>query len=549
MSGWFRAGWAGCLISAATTPGWAAEPATKPVTYDDVRPVFRQRCVSCHNAERPRGDLDLSSFAAIKVGSTSGPVAVSGKADESLLYTLVAHLEEPFMPPNSPKIPQREIDLIRRWIDDGLRERAETGGNSVAPRPQSMPMVATAMTAPHETQVAVAAIPRRTAITALAVSPVAPLAAVSGLRQTVLFSLTDYLPAKAFEFPEGEVFVQKFSSDGQLLLVGGGIGGLSGKVVGIDMTTGRRVFELGDETDAVLAADITADKRLVAFGGPGRLVKLFRTDSGQQVATLRQHTDWILSVAFSPDGLLLASSDRFGSIQVWEAETGAEFFTLRGHVGPVTALAWSADSQQLVSAGQDGTVRWWDLHRGTQQAVWDGQSGGVLAMELLPDNQVLCGGRGKRLTVRGGAEVARMEVTLPDEIVELSATRDGRTAVAGDAQGNVSVVSLTDGKLLGRLEIPVNSALARKPVAVSRVVPKPAAHSISPELLAAEEAAQQAADELAATRKAYAAAEAALVQARETVTQLQEIIQRQEAAARQAAQRRDELRARSGHAR
>ncbi|HUQ69865.1 MAG TPA: c-type cytochrome domain-containing protein [Planctomycetaceae bacterium] len=548
MTCWSARWWCMGLSLLGTAVVRAAEPAQKPVTYDDVRPVFRQRCVSCHNAERPRGDLDLSTFAAIKVGSTSGPVAVSTKADESLLYTAVTHLEEPFMPPNSPKIPQREIDLIRRWIDGGLRERADPGGKTTDPRPQPAPVIAAATKPVPATLVTpVAAIPRRTAVTALAASPVAPLAAVSGHRQSVLFSLTDFKPVKAFEFPEGEVFVQKFSSDGELLLVGGGIGGLSGKVIGIETATGRRVFDLGNETDAVLAADISADKRLVAFGGPGRVVKLFRTDDGQQIATLRKHTDWILSVAFSPDGLLVASSDRFGSIQVWEAETGAEFFTLRGHVGPVNALAWAADSQRLVSAGQDGTVRWWNLHRGTQQASWDCHPGGVLALGLLPGEQVLCGGRDKQLSVRSGGDAARWDVTLSDQVVELAATGDGRVAVAGDARGNVSVVSLADGKLLGRLEIPVDPTLARKPVAVARATPKPVARrSVSPELAAAETAAQQLSDDLAATKKAHAAAEAALAQARETATQLQAIIVRQEEAARQAAQRVETLHAQSG---
>ena len=48
--------------------------------------------------------------------------SVAHKPDESPIYLSAAHLEDPKMPPNSPKIPQRELDLIRRWIEGGLME-------------------------------------------------------------------------------------------------------------------------------------------------------------------------------------------------------------------------------------------------------------------------------------------------------------------------------------------------------------------------------------------------------------------------------------------
>src|SRR5262245_42492056 len=73
----------------------SAQENAAPVTYDQVRAVFKKRCLTCHDADRARGDLDLSSVASIKAGSSSGPVVVAGKADESLVYTLAAHLEDP----------------------------------------------------------------------------------------------------------------------------------------------------------------------------------------------------------------------------------------------------------------------------------------------------------------------------------------------------------------------------------------------------------------------------------------------------------------------
>lgn len=70
----------------------AAEPSKTPLS------VFTQHCIGCHNADRPRGGLDLSTMAAVQEGGTSGKAAVAGKPDESLLYLLPAHLDEPKMP-------------------------------------------------------------------------------------------------------------------------------------------------------------------------------------------------------------------------------------------------------------------------------------------------------------------------------------------------------------------------------------------------------------------------------------------------------------------
>ena len=94
------------------------------VTFDgNVKPILAKRCAKCHNAERPRGELDMSSYGAIVLGGVSGKAVVAGKSDASPLYTMAAHLEDPKMPPNSPKIPQTELDTIRKWIDDGLIEK------------------------------------------------------------------------------------------------------------------------------------------------------------------------------------------------------------------------------------------------------------------------------------------------------------------------------------------------------------------------------------------------------------------------------------------
>ena len=100
------------------------------------------------------------------------------------------------------------------------------------------------------------------------------------------------------------------------------VGGKIGKVIGWEIKTGNRVFDIGSEYDSVLAADITSDHSLVALGGPGRRVKIYETSTGEEVANIKKHTDWVTSLSFSPDGVLLDFGDRNGGLYVWEAQTG-----------------------------------------------------------------------------------------------------------------------------------------------------------------------------------------------------------------------------------
>jgi hypothetical protein len=551
---------------------WAEEePAV--VSFDQVRPVFRKHCGACHSSNRPRGDLDLTNMASIQAGSTSGPAAIAGRPDESLLYLLPAHREEPRMPPNRPRIPQRELELIRRWIEGGMMERSgaaapprstETGTGSplkVLPKPPpsavaSQPAAVADSGGPPgllPAGVPLNPLPRRTAITALAASPRGPLVAVSGKSQVVLFNGSDSQPRTALAFPEGDVFALRFSGDGKLLLAGGGIGALSGKVVGYDVATGRRVFEVGDESDIVLTTDISPDGKLVAVGGPGRDVVIYRVDDGQAVARLRKHTDWVLSLAFSPDGLLLASGDRFGGLQVWATDSGKEFHTLRGHTGAVNAVSWPATSDRLVSAGEDGTLRTWDMHTGIEIASRDAGVGGVLALGVQRTGRVACGGRNGGVRIWPDPDSQPMAASMPDEVTEAALSFDGSLLFAADAAGTVTAFDGASGVAVAQLELPVappqppSASLASRARSAEPGVRRAVASTPPParrteDVERAQWDADQTAAELSSAREALAAAEAAAKYAEAVAERLRALVASREAAARRAEQRLAESR-------
>ncbi|HID22910.1 MAG TPA: hypothetical protein EYP14_10995 [Planctomycetaceae bacterium] len=462
------------VTPAAEKSGKPAKPpakkaAPKKITYEEhVKPILREKCFTCHNPDKKSNDLDLTSYATLMEGGASGEVIEPGSAEDSYLFLLVSHEEEPYMPPESDRLSDEKLAVIKAWIDGGALEHS--GSKAAAPKKPAVDLTLSA--APMEKPAVVAmpkdwpdqpvVIPQRAgAVTALATSPWAPLVAVAGHKQILLYHTGTLKRLGVLPFPEGTPHVLRFSRNGSLLLAGGGRGGASGRTVVWDVTTGKRLFAVGDELDAVLAADISADQALIALGSPLRVVRVYSTADGALVYQFRKHTDWIYAVAFSPDGVLLATADRNGGLYVLEAETGRQYLELKGHTKAVTALAWRPDSNVLASASEDGTIRLWEMENGRQVKNWRAH-GGVLSIEFTRAGQLVSCGRDRltRLWTQNGKAV-RTFPAFSDIALRVTYCDETNRVIAGDWTGDVRVWNAADGKLLGRL--PTNpSAPSRK---------------------------------------------------------------------------------------
>jgi WD40 repeat protein len=222
------------------------------------------------------------------------------------------------------------------------------------------------------------------------------------------------------------------------------------------------VTEVGDEADVVLAADLSPDHKLVALGGPGKLVKIFDTATGELKHKIKKHTDWVTAMEFSPDGQMLASGDRNGGAYVWEPATGGIVFTLGDHKDAVTALSWRADSQMLASASEDGRVILWYAEDGfptrTINAQADAKAGrngkapGVLSVQYARDGQFATCGRDNtaRVWKPDGGQVAKIDgfTDLPSRV---AFSHDGARVFAGDFTGKVRAWDLKEKKPAGEL--------------------------------------------------------------------------------------------------
>ncbi len=508
MTARFRLGTAAACLAFA---GFARAAET---TFEDhVLPVLRTHCGNCHNQDRKEGDLNLVSYAALMAGGSSGAAVEAGGGEASRLYRLMAHLDEPKMPPRGAKVPAKELAVVKTWIDGGLLERK--GGQAKASKRPKVDLALAAGASAKPTGPAampnadfladpVVKTKRAQMAFALATSPWAPLLAVAAQRQVLLYHTATQELVGVLPFPEGMPYTVKFSRNGALLLAGGGIAGKSGKVVVWKVDTGERVAEVGDEADAVLAADISADQSLIALGGSSKLVKLYAIKDGELVATMKKHTDWVMSCDFSPDGVLLATGDRNGGAVVWEGSTGKEFYVLPGHTGSINGLAWRSDSNLLATASEDTTVKLWEMQNGGAVKSWGAHGGGVLSMAVAPDNTLVTVGRdnvAKAWTFDGNLK--KQFPGMPDVPVRAAAHFDNQRAIAADWTGAIRMWNLADAKPIAELTSNPPTLAEQLATAAPRLE---ALRKETPALATANTAAQAA---FAAARDAHTKANAA----------------------------------------
>ncbi|QDT35776.1 WD40 domain-containing protein [Stratiformator vulcanicus] len=438
----------------------STKPKAPKYTFDKhVKPIFRAKCAGCHNASDKIAGLDLTTYAGLMQGGGAGDSIEPGDASASYLYMLVSHESEPTMPPESPKMADDKLAMIREWINIGAPENAssKTKGPAknaafdfVAPssgRPAGPPPMPERLS-----KQPVVTSERPGTITALAANPWSPLVAIGGEQQVVLYDAAKLEFLGILPFPEGSPEQLTFSTDGQLLIAGGGRGAYLGKVVVWDVKSGQRVMEAGDETDTVLAGELSPDRRFIALGGPKREVKGFAVEDGSLAYTITKHTDWVTALAFSPDGVLLATADRAGGLHLWEAWTGREFLTLEGHKEAITALSWRSDSNMLASSSEDGKIRLWSPSDGKKLKDFGAHGGGVSDVDFTRDGKLVSVGRDKtaKLWDANGKQLKTFPAFSDIALAVTSSDETGHV-IASDWSGEIRVFNTEDDKEVDKL--------------------------------------------------------------------------------------------------
>lgn len=109
------------------------------VVYRDVvHQVFEQKCNSCHNPNKKKGDFDMTTYEGLLEGGEMGYSIAPGDLDDSELYFRITlpQDDEDFMPADEkPPLSEVEVQLIGWWIEEGADPEKTVSQHSNIPAP------------------------------------------------------------------------------------------------------------------------------------------------------------------------------------------------------------------------------------------------------------------------------------------------------------------------------------------------------------------------------------------------------------------------------
>ncbi len=103
-----------------------ADETIAPVSFEEalvfadvIQPIFNQKCVGCHNADKQKGGLLLTDAESVMKGGKNGELFVAGHSETSLLLQRI-HLpldQKKHMPPSGKaQLSPEEMSLLVLWV-------------------------------------------------------------------------------------------------------------------------------------------------------------------------------------------------------------------------------------------------------------------------------------------------------------------------------------------------------------------------------------------------------------------------------------------------
>ncbi len=345
------------LVIAEDSP----ETTAKPVSfYTDIRPIFQANCTGCHQPAKTEGAYVMTSFEAVsRTGESGAASIVPGKPDESYLVSQITPKDGVAEMPKSRKaLSQPEIDLIRKWIEQGAKDDTPENTKQV-------------IDADHPPVYSKAPI-----ITSLDFSPDGKLLAIAGFHEVLLRSADgETLVARLVGMSE-RIESVKFSPDGKRLAVAAGNPARSGELQIWNVESHTLEVSLPLTFDTIYGATWSPDGTLVAVGCSDNVVRAFKSTTGEQVFFNGAHDDWPLATVFSVDGKHLVSVGRDMSTKLYAVETqrfidNVTSITPGALKGGISALDRSPLQDQIAVGGSDGTPRIYRMERVTKRVIGD----------------------------------------------------------------------------------------------------------------------------------------------------------------------------------
>ncbi len=447
--------WAALLIACPALRG--QEPPKEKETpepisyYRQVRPIFQQHCQGCHQPAKDQGGFVMTDHASLlKPGNSSQPGIVPGQFPKSLVFTQITSQggKPPAMPKGKDPLIDHDVNLIRRWIEQGAKDDT----------PSTTKLVVDAEHPPSYVHPPV--------ITSLSYSPDGQLLAVSGYHEVLLHKADGSgLVGRLVGLSE-RVQSVAFSPDGKWLAVAAGDPCRFGELQVWNVKNKRLKFSYPVTYDTIYGVSWSPDGTKI---------------SAKQVLYQGAHTDWVLDTVFSSDGLHLVSVSRDMSMKLTEVATqrfidNITSITPGALKGGLMAVARRPLQEkkmvksppdprdhlynELAVAGSDGVPRLYKMHRETKRVIGDDANrvrefepmlGRIFALAFNADGNLLASA--SSYNGQGEVRVYKVDRDKPDKrYIGLAAltTKTGRglmsLALLGDMHYAGQLVSKFEGQ-------------------------------------------------------------------------------------------------------
>ena len=436
----------GCLVSAAL-PAAAQE---KPVSFhNDIRPIFNASCNACHKPEKLKGDLDMTSHAALLKGGKHGPPVVPGDPAKSGLVEMISG-DEPEMPPDGDPLPKDQVALIERWVREGAKDDTPAPGTTKVELP-------------------VYAVPP--VISAMAFSPDGSVLAVSGYHEVLLHksdgsALVGRLVGEA---PRVESIA--FTADGRTLGVAGGAPAEFGQVQLWDPAGQKLVktFQVGQ--DSLFGLSFDPAGKTLAFGAADKAVRQINIEDGKPLLDFRAHSDWVLGTVFTLDGKRLVSAGRDKAMKFIDLETQRFIDDINKPVEVPVSFARHPKEELVLYGGDLGTPRVYKISDNQNRTAgrndtnlaqtFERQPAAVTAVAFSPDGAAVAAGGVGEVRVYDAKTAAKL-LTLPGHggaVHAIAYSPDGARIATGGFDGQVRLFDAKTGTLVKQfVPVPITPA-------------------------------------------------------------------------------------------
>ncbi len=421
-------------------------PADVALTGEAMR-LLNANCLSCHNAEKHKGGLEMISREGLLKGSDSGPVLREDEPKESLLLRVLAADADPHMPPKK-QLSANQIALFERWVAAGARWDAEALAKAVAPRTVKLGPLP----------------PSYQSIMALALSSDGKRLAAGRQREIVVYDLEATNGPVTITVPAHAEMVRAlaWSADGNSL-ASGSFRELKMWLVrsnslemkwsaGTNLAGRINCLRFTPHGGALIAAD-----GAVAENG---WVRIFSVEKGREIASWQSGSDAIYDMSVSPDGGMLVTAGGDKLVKLWELISQKEIGQIEAHFGAVWGAAFNTNATELITVGADRQLKLWDVKSRESvvtiprkhnliNVVWSGDGKTVVAAD--DEGRLLRFTDFKPHTGEQSSETAseREIGSWSEPLHAISVSQDASRIAAAGEDGVIYLVA-NDGKLLHR---------------------------------------------------------------------------------------------------